>query len=394
MKKILLVLILLIVTVPLKAHYIKFIAMDNYYNKSVPIDSILFHDINTGEDKLYLSDSIFFENISSVVESAKANNLKIYPNPVDDILNINLSNPTKSNLIISDITGRIQYSTTLLNRTNLSLNIAGLSPGVYFISSGDQSQTFVKNTISNGQVISLISTSFIQNSFIKENEIQSQYDYSFTIYCTGFKPNKYYCKYLTEDTTFKLDMARLTNKIEGKHIVIELFLDSIKHINIFDECHHYYTYDTNYFDFRKFIQDTLFLRGDSARIIRQWKSDANEDQYEFKYSKLIAFELNNEMNKLKNFNIIETKDTSYAEEKTTYNNSMIFNFNVKDDISFDFNADNPTQIYYLDKLDFGFKFYEKSRRSIFGNACESRISEDFYSNFNLPKSYIKIQIID
>ena len=223
MKKLFIIFAFLLMTSPLWSHSIKFVAMDRYYNEEVPIDSILVHDMNTGEEKIYLTDSLFFETVSSVEELTKVNSLHLYPNPVEDILNINTNS---SEIIISDISGKVHYKSSTVISGNVSLNVAGLPQGVYAIRTRNKSQTFIKNTPSNGQDIRLISTSSTPHSLVKEAEVQSQFDYRFTIYSDGFKPKNYYTKALTKDTVVELDMSTLTSPFDGKHIRVEFYIKS------------------------------------------------------------------------------------------------------------------------------------------------------------------------
>lgn len=74
------------------------------------------------------------------------NNFSIYPNPVNDMLNISMKNEiTINNLSITDLNGRVVSSSD----SSTSIDVSSLSSGVYFISvetnEGKGTSKFVKN---------------------------------------------------------------------------------------------------------------------------------------------------------------------------------------------------------------------------------------------------------
>ena len=85
-----------------------------------------------------LSDSTTLLEVLSTVTLSDNNNLiaenslQIFPNPVDDILNIIFKNSTNiKSLTVIDVTGRtILYSET----NNVSLNVTNLPKGLYLLS--------------------------------------------------------------------------------------------------------------------------------------------------------------------------------------------------------------------------------------------------------------------
>jgi hypothetical protein len=75
--------------------------------------------------------------------------INIYPNPVDDILNLKMTNQKKDNLKIelSDVQGRTLYSKTMLvsqNAIELNIDMKSYQPQVYVL----------QITNSNGEIIS------------------------------------------------------------------------------------------------------------------------------------------------------------------------------------------------------------------------------------------------
>ena len=68
--------------------------------------------------------------ISSVQSALKG--LKVYPNPAENTLSIELNNSNEKSIVISDISGRAVLSAKTTN-DKINLNITSLSNGVYFV---------------------------------------------------------------------------------------------------------------------------------------------------------------------------------------------------------------------------------------------------------------------
>lgn len=78
------------------------------------------------------------------------NGLKVYPNPAQDVLNINVATSTlPDSFVIYNSIGQTMNSTQVRTAANLTINTSGYSNGIYFIKLivGNQSKTlkFVKN---------------------------------------------------------------------------------------------------------------------------------------------------------------------------------------------------------------------------------------------------------
>ena len=74
------------------------------------------------------------------------NNFSIYPNPVNNVLNISVKNEISiNNLSITDLNGRVVTSSS----SSSSIDVSNLSSGVYFVSietnEGRGTAKFVKN---------------------------------------------------------------------------------------------------------------------------------------------------------------------------------------------------------------------------------------------------------
>jgi hypothetical protein len=61
-----------------------------------------------------------------------SNNLKIYPNPTKDILNLSSSTTFFNNVEVTDLNGRIVKSFKLNGISQVELNVSDLQSGLYF----------------------------------------------------------------------------------------------------------------------------------------------------------------------------------------------------------------------------------------------------------------------
>jgi len=86
----------------------------------------------------YITSTDIWDNLSS--------SISLYPNPVNDILNISSSGNIKS-LEIKDLLGRVIYSSSELNFNNISLNTSSFSNNVYMVSCIVNDQLIVKKII-------------------------------------------------------------------------------------------------------------------------------------------------------------------------------------------------------------------------------------------------------
>jgi len=385
MKKLLIIFAFLLIVSPLWSHSIKFVAMDRYYNEEVPIDSILVHDMNTGEEKLYQTDSLFFETVSSVEDVTKDNHLHLFPNPVEDILNINTNS---SEIIISDISGKVHYKSSTVISGNVSLNVAGLPQGVYAIRTRNESQTFIKNTPSNGQGVRLISSSNSQSSLIKEAEIQSQFDYRFTIYSDGFKPKNYYSKAFTKDTVVELDMIANSISLFGNKMRFEIYL---KDVDVKYSSYSHYT-QGNYI-YKNEIEDRSFEYEDSI-VIRNNKIELfykEENQGTSKYHSNKLDFLIDTMNKtILNMNYNNNYRNFKNDDSKSYVDELNYSFSFANSI--DYNDGNRVFLLIsLDKFDFEHNY---SREEITSYNCPGHFDFTSFGSFDRAKSYIKIEFID
>ena len=72
-------------------------------------------------------------------------NTSIYPNPFADVVNVTFENKLKSNISISEISGKVVFSINTSNDINLDLS--NLNSGIYFISIKNELGTSVKQVV-------------------------------------------------------------------------------------------------------------------------------------------------------------------------------------------------------------------------------------------------------
>jgi hypothetical protein len=63
-----------------------------------------------------------------------ASNLKIYPNPTKDILNLSSSTTLINSVEVTDLNGRVVKSFNLNGISQTELNVSSLQSGMYFVS--------------------------------------------------------------------------------------------------------------------------------------------------------------------------------------------------------------------------------------------------------------------
>ena len=102
-------------------------------NESYPFNmaSLFFNFGSTGDDQtVYYFDNISFGSpISLGLDSVSKDSFKLYPNPVEDYLNIDSSNTVIKNIEVFNILGKKIYSTN----SSDSLDMSTYSAGIYFV---------------------------------------------------------------------------------------------------------------------------------------------------------------------------------------------------------------------------------------------------------------------
>ena len=77
-------------------------------------------------------------------ESLENSDFKIYPNPVKDILKIDLLNEVNYKIEISNQLGQVVFSSTKYYN---SVDISSLSKGIYFVKLSGNNKTFFEKII-------------------------------------------------------------------------------------------------------------------------------------------------------------------------------------------------------------------------------------------------------
>ena len=102
-------------------------------NESYPFNkaSLFFNFGSVGDDQtVYYFDNISFGSpISLGIDSVSKDSFKLYPNPVEDYLNIDSSNTVIKNIEVFNILGEKIYSTN----SSDSLDMSTYSAGIYFV---------------------------------------------------------------------------------------------------------------------------------------------------------------------------------------------------------------------------------------------------------------------
>jgi polyhydroxybutyrate depolymerase len=99
-------------------------------------------DINASKEIWRFFNKYSLSALTTVDENEQLKNiLKVYPNPVSSVLNLNLENESSVSIIISDVLGKVVLAEA--SQTN-SISVANLTSGIYFLSVKTQSGAEVK----------------------------------------------------------------------------------------------------------------------------------------------------------------------------------------------------------------------------------------------------------
>jgi len=100
-------------------------------------------------DKVYNTSQMFTEDLNiSIDKSAKENHFRIFPNPANDILSIEVASTQYFTVTILDLTGKLIISKQIEGGLeNKSINIENLPKGVYIIQIQDKDTQYAKRFI-------------------------------------------------------------------------------------------------------------------------------------------------------------------------------------------------------------------------------------------------------
>jgi len=309
--------------------------------------------------------------------------MSIYPNPVDDILNVDLNS---SDITITDISGRVHFKSSSAISGNVSLNVAGLAQGIYAIRSGNHSQTFIKNTSSNGQDINILTSSYIASPLIKENNVQSQFDYRFTIYSDGFKPKDYYTRAIEKDTVVELDMSTLTSSFDGNKIKVTLFFkDYITNYKIqvhMDPEIKYIRTD----DITESFIDTLVIRNGKINLKKYYKKESDEN---FEMHK-IQFDIDTLNRTISNFKLTKESNERTSNINEFHDETQLSIFGFQKSVSYN-SATDFKLVESFNELTATFM----SKNEKYSNYhCSGHYTNWDFQSCDRNISYIKIEFID
>lgn len=85
---------------------------------------------------------VFSGNNLSVGTQVEVSNLTLYPNPVQDVLNIRFDSYENVDVVVTDLNGRIVYNENVSGFT--SVNLSNQPSGIYFVNVGSTTRKVVK----------------------------------------------------------------------------------------------------------------------------------------------------------------------------------------------------------------------------------------------------------
>ena len=91
-------------------------------------------------------DQIYYNLSSAGIDQIKQKNTLNYPNPFSDFIEISLDNNDVSEVIISDISGKIVFSRKF-NEKLIKINVDSLSTGSYILSLKNNNKVLNKQII-------------------------------------------------------------------------------------------------------------------------------------------------------------------------------------------------------------------------------------------------------
>jgi len=88
-------------------------------------------------------------NTMGTDELTVPNEIKVYPNPVSNELNVVLENPEKAEVVLTDITGKLIFNKSFENKNKITIHTSEFPKGAYILSIKTQNQNFTKKIIIN-----------------------------------------------------------------------------------------------------------------------------------------------------------------------------------------------------------------------------------------------------
>ncbi len=128
----------------------RYIIIGNFFSNA-NTDTTYIHGSHYGDAYYYIDDvnvhccscdstTSLHDGVDEVTED---NGINIYPNPVTNLITIELKTKQNSMIEIKDVLGRVVYSSKI-NTTKTVIDIGGFAKGVYFVEVGNERKKIVK----------------------------------------------------------------------------------------------------------------------------------------------------------------------------------------------------------------------------------------------------------
>ena len=109
---------------------------------------MVFHSDQSVTFEGVIMDDFYVDGTLST-EEFSANDILIYPNPSNDIFNIQLKNAAEFNYSVTDITGKVIMREFNISQSNYSIDMSAFSTGMYFLRLDSNGRTLTKKLIKN-----------------------------------------------------------------------------------------------------------------------------------------------------------------------------------------------------------------------------------------------------
>ena len=120
-------------------------------NQSFTADENGDYAVIITDSRCGVSDTSICYSINTLsIEDNSSLELKLYPNPIEDVLNIELGNSyDKVDVKIYSLTGQMVKSTQLNNGLNFKINLSELSSGLYILKIDSEGKTHTSRILKN-----------------------------------------------------------------------------------------------------------------------------------------------------------------------------------------------------------------------------------------------------
>jgi len=88
-------------------------------------------------------------NTMSTTDETLKDEIKIYPNPVSNELNVVLENPEKAEVVLTDITGKLIFNKSFENKSKITIHTSEFHKGTYILTVKTRHENFSQKVIIN-----------------------------------------------------------------------------------------------------------------------------------------------------------------------------------------------------------------------------------------------------